>query len=85
MPTGPLPLTPPPVPPLPTGPLAVAIPLDHRSPVRYTGSTPADGWRGRLFTATRGRLNPGASPAQLARQRLIDAIRRPLGGPTGWP
>lgn len=50
-------------PPLPRHTDAVATPLDHRSIVRYDGDRPVHGWRGRVYSATGGRLNPGLSPS----------------------
>jgi len=67
-------------PPLPRHSDAVATPLDQRSVVRYDGDEPVEGWRGRVYAATRGRVNPGLGPQQLARQQMIHAIRRPLRG-----
>ncbi|MET0187520.1 MAG: MinD/ParA family protein [Pseudonocardia sediminis] len=48
--------------------------------MRYSGEAPMGGWRRGVYTVTRGRMNPGPSPAQVARQQMIQAIRRPLPG-----
>jgi MinD-like ATPase involved in chromosome partitioning or flagellar assembly len=67
-----------PPPPLPSDQSGIAAPLGESSPVRYAGDRPSAGWQGRVYAATAGRVNPGLSPAQRARQAMIQAIRRPL-------
>jgi MinD-like ATPase involved in chromosome partitioning or flagellar assembly len=47
--------------------------------VRRRVDRPTDGWRGLLFSATRGMLNPGVGPAEHARREQVRRIRRPLG------
>jgi MinD-like ATPase involved in chromosome partitioning or flagellar assembly len=47
--------------------------------VRRRVDRPTDGWRGLIFTATRGLLNPGVGPDEHARREQVRRIRRPLG------
>ncbi|MCX6463916.1 MAG: MinD/ParA family protein [Pseudonocardiales bacterium] len=48
--------------------------------VRHRSDRPAQGWRGALFRASGGLVNPGVGPAEKARQDLLRRIRRPLPG-----
>jgi MinD-like ATPase involved in chromosome partitioning or flagellar assembly len=47
--------------------------------VRRRVDRPKTGWRGALFTASRGLLNPGIGPEEHARREQVGRIRRPLG------
>jgi MinD-like ATPase involved in chromosome partitioning or flagellar assembly len=49
--------------------------------VRSRTDRPEGGWRGLLYTATNGLINPGISPEELARRELVRRIRRRLPGP----
>lgn len=78
-----------PAPPAGTRPAPVPLPVEHagpvrpvapNAPIRYAGDQPMHGWRRGVYAVTAGRYNPGPSPAQLARQNLIQQIRRPLAG-----
>lgn len=78
-----------PAPPAGTRPAPVPLPVEHagpvrpvapNAPIRYAGDQPMHGWRRGVYAVTAGRYNPGPSPAQLARQDLIQQIRRPLAG-----
>ncbi|MHA6625819.1 MinD/ParA family ATP-binding protein [Pseudonocardia sichuanensis] len=59
------------------GPDADALTSD--TIVRRRVDRPTDGWRGLLFSATGGLLNPGVGPAEHARREQVRRIRRPLG------
>ncbi|HEY9416704.1 MAG TPA: AAA family ATPase, partial [Pseudonocardia sp.] len=48
--------------------------------VRQRVSRPTSGWRRAVFTATGGRVNPGLSEADEARQVLLRRVRRHLPG-----
>jgi MinD-like ATPase involved in chromosome partitioning or flagellar assembly len=47
--------------------------------VRRRVDRPQTGWRGMVFTASRGLLNPGLSPDEHAHREQVERIRRPLG------
>jgi MinD-like ATPase involved in chromosome partitioning or flagellar assembly len=47
--------------------------------VRRRAERPDGGWRGLLYAASGGLLNPGPGPAELARREQVQRIRRPLG------
>ncbi|MFC7660309.1 AAA family ATPase [Pseudonocardia benzenivorans] len=48
--------------------------------VRSRGDRPTQGWRRAVYTLTRGRLNPGLSPAEADRRQKITRIRAQLAG-----
>ncbi|HEV7790335.1 MAG TPA: hypothetical protein VGP05_15110, partial [Pseudonocardia sp.] len=48
--------------------------------VRSRADRPAMGWRGAVFSASGGRINPGVSEAEAARNVLLRRIRRNLPG-----
>lgn len=48
--------------------------------VRFRGDRPRRGWRGALYGASHGLVNPGVGAAEHARQDLLRRIRRPLPG-----
>lgn len=54
--------------------------LDQSNLVDPVKAPPKQGWRKVVHTASRGRINPGRSRAQVERDELIDAIRAPLRG-----
>jgi MinD-like ATPase involved in chromosome partitioning or flagellar assembly len=47
--------------------------------VRARTDRPHGGWRGLLYASTRGVVNPGPGPAELARREQVRRIRRSLG------
>jgi MinD-like ATPase involved in chromosome partitioning or flagellar assembly len=47
---------------------------------RPRAERPQGGWRGLVFAATGGRLNPGLGPAERRRREQVQRIRRPLHG-----
>ncbi len=53
--------------------------LTADSIVRRRVDRPQAGWRGALFTASRGLLNPGVGPDEHAYRAQVQRIRRPLG------
>jgi MinD-like ATPase involved in chromosome partitioning or flagellar assembly len=57
-----------------------AAELTEDAIVRFRSDRPQGGWRGALFTATGGLLNPGVGAAERARQEQLRRIRRPLPG-----
>jgi MinD-like ATPase involved in chromosome partitioning or flagellar assembly len=48
--------------------------------VRFRGDRPRHGWRGAVYSATGGWVNPGLGAAETARQQWLARIRRPLHG-----
>jgi MinD-like ATPase involved in chromosome partitioning or flagellar assembly len=48
--------------------------------VRPRAARPTTGWRGAVFSASGGRLNPGVSEAEAARNVLLRRVRRQLPG-----
>ncbi|WP_308259250.1 AAA family ATPase [Pseudonocardia sp. H11422] len=59
---------------------ATAAELTEDAIVRFRGDRPRQGWRGVLYTATGGLINPGIGPIERARQEQLRRIRRPLPG-----
>lgn len=57
-----------------------AAELTEDAIVRFRGDRPRGGWRGTLFKATGGLVNPGIGPAERDRQEQLRRIRRPLRG-----
>ncbi|MDN5857058.1 MAG: MinD/ParA family protein [Pseudonocardia sp.] len=47
--------------------------------VRFRGDRPRSGWRGAVYSATGGWVNPGLSAAETTRQQWLARIRRPCG------
>lgn len=54
--------------------------LDQSNLVNPVRPAPKGGWRRLVHSATRGRINPGDSPAQQRRAELLERIRQPLRG-----
>ena len=48
--------------------------------VRFRGERPEGGWRGLLYRATGGLVNPGLGAAERARRDRLRRIRRPVPG-----
>jgi MinD-like ATPase involved in chromosome partitioning or flagellar assembly len=48
--------------------------------IRLRGDRPTSGWRGAFYAVTRGLVNPGLSPAEAQRHRLVDRVKTRLGG-----
>jgi MinD-like ATPase involved in chromosome partitioning or flagellar assembly len=59
--------------------VAEAGELTADSMVRRRVDRPSAGWRGAVFTASRGLVNPGIGPEEQARREQVRRIRRPLG------
>ncbi len=57
-----------------------AAELTEDAIVRFRSDRPQSGWRGAVFTASGGLVNPGVGPAEKARQEQLRRIRRPLPG-----
>lgn len=56
-----------------------AADLTPEAMVRRRVDRPRSGWRGALFTASGGLLNPGVGPDEHALREQVQRIRRPLG------
>jgi MinD-like ATPase involved in chromosome partitioning or flagellar assembly len=54
--------------------------LSEDAIVRFRGERPEHGWRGLLYRATGGLLNPGLGAAERARRDRLRRIRRPVPG-----
>jgi MinD-like ATPase involved in chromosome partitioning or flagellar assembly len=54
--------------------------LNEDAIVRFRGDRPQHGWRGALYRASGGLVNPGPGEAERARQDRLRRIRRPLPG-----
>ncbi|GAA0923287.1 MinD/ParA family protein [Pseudonocardia zijingensis] len=54
--------------------------LTEDSIVRFRGERPERGWRGLLYRATGGLLNPGLGAAERVRRDRLRRIRRPVPG-----
>ncbi|OJY47218.1 MinD/ParA family protein [Pseudonocardia sp. 73-21] len=57
-----------------------AAELTEDAIVRFRSDRPRTGWRGAVFKASGGMVNPGIGPAEKARQERLRRIRRPLPG-----
>jgi MinD-like ATPase involved in chromosome partitioning or flagellar assembly len=57
-----------------------AAELTEDAIVRFRSDRPQSGWRGALFKASAGLVNPGVGPVERARQEQLRRIRRPLPG-----
>ncbi|SHK96787.1 MinD-like ATPase involved in chromosome partitioning or flagellar assembly [Pseudonocardia thermophila] len=64
----------------PTAVARTAAEITEDAVVRFRGDRPRRGWRGAVYTATRGWVNPGPGPAEATRQQWLTRIRRPLRG-----
>ncbi|GAA0923260.1 MinD/ParA family protein [Pseudonocardia zijingensis] len=53
--------------------------LTDETIVRRRVDRPQGGWRGAVFSASRGLLNPGVGPEEHAQRDQVRRIRRPLG------
>ena len=62
------------------GPLGrvYAVDLSEETIVRGRTTRPTTGWRGAIYTASNGRVNPGISEGEAARNVLLRRIRRHL-------
>ncbi len=77
-PPSPLPTVRPPVQHRPDA--ASAAELTEDSIVRFRSDRPQHGWRGAVFQASGGLVNPGIGPLERDRQELLRRVRRPLPG-----
>ena len=69
------------IPPVPFGPsLSGAESLTAASVLRYRRERPQSGWRKGLYSASRGKVNLGPSPADRRRADLVVAARTPVNG-----
>ena len=59
---------------------ASAAELTEDAIVRFRGDRPRHGWRGVVYKASGGLVNPGIGPVERARQEQLRRIRRPLPG-----
>jgi MinD-like ATPase involved in chromosome partitioning or flagellar assembly len=59
---------------------ASAADLSEDAIVRRRGARPTSGWRGAVYSVSGGRINPGVSEAEAARNGLLRRIRRNLPG-----
>ncbi len=57
-----------------------AAEITEAAVVRFRGDRPRRGWRGAVYSATGGWVNPGLGAAETARQQWLARIRRPLRG-----
>jgi MinD-like ATPase involved in chromosome partitioning or flagellar assembly len=57
-----------------------AAELTEDAIVRFRSDRPQSGWRGMMYKASGGLVNPGIGPAEKARQEQLRRIRRPLPG-----
>ena len=55
-------------------------PIDNLDLLRRAQRPPGSGWRRVLHKATRGRINPGESRADLAFRALVDRVNQPIRG-----
>ncbi|HEY1971635.1 MAG TPA: MinD/ParA family protein [Pseudonocardia sp.] len=62
------------------GHVASAADLTEDAIVRARAQRPTSGWRGAVFTASGGLVNPGVSDAEVNRNNLLRRIRRHLPG-----
>jgi len=61
-------------------PPSSAADLSEETIVRGRTTRPTTGWRGAIYTASNGRVNPGISEGEAARNVLLRRIRRHLPG-----
>ncbi len=54
--------------------------LSYQQLVRSRRDRPTEGWRGAVYTMTRGRLNPGLSPPEADRRQKIARVQAQLAG-----
>jgi MinD-like ATPase involved in chromosome partitioning or flagellar assembly len=66
-----------PVPPRAEG---TADALSYQQLVRTRRDRPQEGWRGAVYTLTRGRMNPGLSPTEADRRQRIARMQTQLAG-----
>ncbi|WP_219419937.1 MinD/ParA family ATP-binding protein [Pseudonocardia nigra] len=59
---------------------ATAAELTEDAIVRFRSDRPQHGWRGAVYKATGGLINPGIGPAERQRQDQLRRIRKPLPG-----
>ena len=55
-------------------------PIDDLDLLRRAKRPPRSGWRRAVHNATRGRINPGESRADLAYRALVDRVNQPIRG-----